>query len=127
MAIQSSDEALRILQATRAHFIDEARSLAVEICQAEGVVHARRVYEAMADAIQAANCGSYWLGNVFHKSVFEWTGEWHQVDNYTGAANFHGPIGIRVWRLRDDWDGALPARKTPTRPSLTPRQAVLSF
>lgn len=98
--IRSAEEALEILAKTRRGLIEEARGLAVKICEAEGTVHARRIAELMEEKIASSGVGSYWLGNVFHKSIFEWTGQWHQVDKYPDAKNFHGPIGIRIWRLK---------------------------
>jgi len=101
-ATQSADEAIALLKKYRQGLIIRGRALARKICEEEGTVHARRIYEEMKQEIKDTEVGSYWLGVIFTHKEFEWTGEWHQVNKYSDATNFHGPIGIRIWRLRND-------------------------
>ena len=100
---RTAEEALILLRKYRKALIQKGRILARQICEEEGTVHARRIYEEMKDEIKDKNVGSYWLGVIFAKAnEFEWTGEWHTVHKYADAENCHGPIGIRIWKLKSE-------------------------
>jgi hypothetical protein len=104
---RSTAEAMNTLSAQRHRLITYGRYVATEICKARGSVHSRDVRRALgAMGMLTNDVGDYWLGAVFNRSAFEWTGAQHTYSD--GARNIHERT-IKVWRLAKGAEGyALP-------------------
>ncbi len=100
---QTKEEAMELLKKYRKSLIARGRALAILICEKEGTVHTRRIYSEMKKEILDSGVGSYWLGCLFTKKEFEWTGNWHNSERAISeeTENYHGGNGIKVWRLKD--------------------------
>lgn len=100
---QSKDEAMKLLKKYRKEKIAKGHALAIAICEKEGTVHTRRIYREMKKEIIDSGVGCYWLGCIFQRKEFEWTGRWHNSESATASEfeNYHGGNGIKIWRLKD--------------------------
>ena len=77
------------------------------VCIDEGSCHSRRIYDEMKDEVEeycelkGYEVKWFWLGAIFRRSEFVWTGEWHDVLR-NEPTNIHGGHLIRIWRLKYD-------------------------
>ena len=108
MTTHSTEEAMALLKRTRAELIDIARQIAREQIEAHGSTHSRQVLEAMEQLGLLDDTGEisdYWLGAVFRRTEFKWTGEWYhysddRVMSRNGKRRNIHERTIKVWQLR---------------------------
>lgn len=127
MTTRSTEEAMDVLNSYRKYLIEYGRYVATLICQEQGAVHSRDVRQALAGLglLDDPNLNDYWLGAVFNKSLFRWTGGFHVYSD--PARNIHERT-IKLWNLPpgepgytkkpDPWSGA----PEPARPPRAPRE-----
>jgi len=97
---QSTEDAMRVLEATRHRFIASAREVAHELIRRTGETHARAVREEMARRGELDDTvRDYWLGCVFRDRRFEWTGRWYLPPTPVTGANIHAWRPVKVWTL----------------------------
>lgn len=96
---KSTDEAMDALQLHRANLIKLGRQAAFDIAKRDGVVHSRKVRQALAEMgkLDHPDVGDYWLGAVFRHEAFEWTGD-HFVYSDEDR-NIHERT-VKLWVIR---------------------------
>ncbi len=103
MTIQSTQEAMAVLEATRTAEIAAGRVVARQILQTKEKTHVRDVVlEMKARALIPQDTTEYyWAGAIFRGREFEWTGEYaNYEDAKDKERNIHERRPIKVWRLR---------------------------
>ena len=104
---QSTEEAMELFYRYRKSLIIKGRIKARIRCIDKGSCHSRHIYHEMKDEVEGYcelkgyDVSWFWLGAIFRRSEFEWTGEWHDVAP-NEPTNVHGGHLIRVWRLKYD-------------------------
>jgi hypothetical protein len=95
---RSTDEAMMVLEQYRAGLIKLGRIVAFDIAKKEGVVHSRRVRDAIAamGLLNQPDLNDFWLGAVFRHKAFEWTGDHHVYSDE--SRNIHERT-IKIWTL----------------------------
>jgi hypothetical protein len=94
---QSTTAAMTLLKRYRRFLIDRGRYEAVHIALQNGTVNSREVRAALAGYLKNQGLHDYWLGAVFYRSIFEWTGRYL---TYSSAERNVHERTIKVWRLR---------------------------
>lgn len=115
------EEAKSLLEEYRAYLIERGRYEAVRLAVANGTVNARQVRKVMkAAGLLHPDLDERWMGVVFSsKKLFDWTGEYIEVDEASPRSRGGGGGGrpIRVWRLQPDVTALRWPRDVP-RPGL---------
>lgn len=120
--VQSAEEAHDLHETWRAWLLALARHHAVSYALLHTTVHTRNVRDALCDEgiLPAAGVGAgaaveRWLGSVFKKGPWVWTGTTHAVTS--SATNIHGGQSVKVWRLNTrDTDELAPWLVRPEEP-----------
>ena len=117
------EEAKPLLEEYRGYLIERGRYEAVKIALRDGTVHARQVRRVMKKAgLLHPDLDERWMGVVFtKKSLFEWTGEYLEVEQASPRSRGGGGGGrpIRVWRLQS-------GVTLPPEPKNVPKPGLLS-
>lgn len=103
MTIQSTAEAIAILEKYRPHLIAIGRNVAYHIALQNGTVHNRQVRAAMVAMDRMPKGDERWMGAIYHaRKVFESTGRKQEV--YEASPRTRGGGGggrpIVIWRLK---------------------------
>lgn len=130
--VQSADQAHNLHESWRAWLLALARHHAVMHALIHGSVHTRNVREALCDegilpvaGVGAGAAVERWLGSVFKKGPWAWTGQMHAVAS--SATNIHGGQSVRIWRLTSTRTEALdPWLERPAEPDGA-RERVLAL
>lgn len=96
---RTTGEAMGLLEGKHSTLIAIARDIAIELIRRDGSTHSRAVRKAMFErGIIAGNEGrEHWLGAVFCRSMFEWTGGF--ITYADRERNVHERL-VKTWRLR---------------------------
>jgi hypothetical protein len=107
MATQTTEEAMLLLKLTRAWLISEGRKVARDLIARDGETHARAVLDEMMQRGMKTDLDAvkgYWLGAVFRRSEFTWTGRYYEppeeLIRRDEHHNIHSWRPVRVWTLR---------------------------
>ena len=96
--IESAEEALAILNATRSELIRAARQEAAFLCLKHGRTNSREVRESMKVlGLLEDSTDERWLGAVFKCPLFEATGETLMVEDR--ERNIHRGRANQIWAL----------------------------
>lgn len=97
MSTHSTDEAMSILKATRRRLINLAREVARSLIAQTGFTTTEAVRQQMIlDGTYDDSVKGYWLGAVFNRAGFIWTGRYQ---SYTDdVRNIHERT-VKVWTL----------------------------
>jgi hypothetical protein len=113
MTIQTTAEAIAILEKYRPHLVALGRYVAYHIALRNGTVHNRQVRDEMVAMDRMPKGDERWMGAIYHApKVFESTGRKQEV--YEASPRTRGGGGggrpIVIWRLK-------PGAPAPPRPS----------
>lgn len=105
MTIQTTAEAIAILEKYRPHLIALGRHVAYHYALVYGTVHNRQVRDQMVAMDRMPKGDERWMGAIYHASkVFESTGKKQEV--YEASPRTRGGGGggrpIVIWRLKPD-------------------------
>jgi len=116
---RTTAEGMAALESKHGPTIAAAREIAVELCRANGSTHSRAVRAEMArrGLITGHEGREHWLGAIFMRSVFEWTGEWV---TYADVERCVHERTIKVWKLRAPSSSSGGEHKGRSRSASTP-------
>jgi len=97
--VRSTGEAMRLLEERRAWLVRKGRFVAWTIARERGTVTSADVFQAMVRSyyVDADGESPRWLGAVFARSAFEWTGEYRTRRDM--ERNVHERT-TKIWRAR---------------------------
>lgn len=95
MVTKTTEEAMELLEQYRAELLESARIIAAELIAVDGTTNTKRVREVMgARGLINPKVPDHWLGAVFNKKRFRWTGDW--TDGFEGV-KAHSARPVKVW------------------------------
>jgi hypothetical protein len=128
MAIPTWEEAKALLKEYRGHLIELARYIAWSIAvEGDRTVHMRLVREVLQamDKLHE-DLDERWMGAVFPGRLFEWTGDWLEIEDSSPRTRPGGGGGrnIRIWKLKYGMPPPIPPGDVEKPPRLPKQQVV---